>query len=154
MSKAESGGMSFKWGAGAAFAAAPLTLIQPNGDNVAQTMTQQPPPRVSTSPENFAQQVAYIEKNTDLKLKVVEAQTETKFERLIGKIDSLAVSISSIEGKVVELKTDVGDVQKATAGVKWNIMATGLALGGLIFGMFSYGAQMIELASGLVGAGK
>ena len=84
------------------------------------------------------------------KLEAVDARTETKFVQLMGKVELIVGSISALEGKVDGLKADVSGVKEATASVKWNILAAGLAVGALILGLFAFGTQMFELAAGLV----
>lgn len=103
----------------------------------------------------------FDERLIDAKLEAVEARTETKFAQLMGELKAISLSVghlttqlAEVKADVAGVKADVGGVKDATAGVKWNILATGIAVGALILGLFAYGAQMIELATGLVGVAK
>lgn len=109
----------------------------------------------------FEAKIDALKADTRRHVEVAEAKTETKFAQLISKIDGIATNLGSLDVKVSDLrndvssvKTDVQGAKDATASVKWNILATGLALGGLIFGLFAFGGQMFELATSLVGIGR
>lgn len=101
---------------------------------------------------------SYDEKLMDLKLAAAEARTETKFAQLLGELKAISLSVGNLAGQLGDVKSDiasvradVGGVKDATASVKWNILATGIAVGALILGLFAYGAQMLDLATALVG---
>lgn len=95
----------------------------------------------------------------DAKLEVVEARTDTKFAQLMGEIKLLGVNVLALGGQITDLKTDISNVKTeitgvktATAGVKWNIMAAGLTLGGLIIALAAFGTQILDLAMSLISA--
>lgn len=71
------------------------------------------------------------------KLETIEARTETKFERLIGKIDALAVTLSGVSGDVASLSVKIGEVDAHARNAKSVIITTiiGAAIGivGLAF---------------------
>ena len=84
-------------------------------------------------------------------LAAVEARTETKFAQLLGELKVISANVVNLGTRIDSVNTELGNVKNATAGVKWNIVATGLAVGALILGLFAYGQQMMQVASGLVG---
>ncbi|MEK6637618.1 MAG: hypothetical protein AABY88_05990 [Pseudomonadota bacterium] len=105
--------------------------------------------------------MSYDERLIDAKLEAVEARTETKFAQLMGEIKLISQSISDLSGKVGDVKTEVGtldakiaSVASATAGVKWNIITTGLVLGGLFIAVAAFGVQILDAAQGLFSAGS
>jgi hypothetical protein len=91
----------------------------------------------------------------DAKLATVEARTETKFAQLMGEMRLISTGVSDLKNdfreRLATISAEVGEVKKATAGVKWNILALGIGGGALILGLFAFGAQMMDLAAGLVG---
>lgn len=91
-------------------------------------------------------QMSIDEKYVDAKLEVVEARTDAKFAQLLGELKGIASAQERLETKMTSVETEAKTW-------KWNLVMTGLALGGLILGLFAYGTQILELASGLVGAG-
>jgi hypothetical protein len=82
------------------------------------------------------------------RLEAVEARTETKFAQLLGEMRLIGQRVSDLSTTVT---AEIKDVKRATATVKWNILATGIALGALILGLFAYGQQMMQIAAALVG---
>ena len=91
----------------------------------------------------------------------VEARTETKFAQLLGELKVIATNMVALGTQMVALGTQMGDVKtelanvkSATAGVKWNIVALGLTMGGLIIAIAAFGTQILDLATGLVGVHK
>lgn len=108
------------------------------------------------------QSTQYVdERLLDAKLEAVEARTQTKFAELMGELKVIAANVGNLGSELGAIKASIGTldtkvdgVQSATAGVKWNILAAGLALGGLILAIAAFGTQILELAIGLVGAGK
>lgn len=96
----------------------------------------------------------------DAKLEAVEARTDTKFAQMMGELKLISQSIGDLSGKVSDVKNDVATVEgkvasvaAATAGVKWNILTTGLVLGGLIIAVAAFGVQILDTAQGLFSAG-
>jgi hypothetical protein len=88
------------------------------------------------------------------KLEAVEARAESKFSQLLGELKVISVNVSNLSTQMSEVKTELSDVKKSTAAVRWNILATGLAIGGLILALASYGQQMMQIALGLVGLNR
>lgn len=114
--------------------------------------TQPPPPAAVTA--KVEETMVLTEQLLDAKLEAAEARTETKFAQLLGELKLISGSVSNLSGQLTDVKAELGNVKNATATVKWNVMATGLAIGGLILALAAYGATMWDLAIGLVGAGK
>lgn len=119
-----------------------------------KTMDNQAP----QTPPSMEKQRSPIE---DILRRQAEARTETKFAQLLGELKAISLSVGNLAGQlgdvksdIAAVKADVGGVRDATASVKWNILATGIAAGALILGLFAYGAQMIDLATALVGVNK
>ena len=84
------------------------------------------------------------EKYLAARLEGVEARTDTKFERLIGKIDALAASVAALGAQVKDAKDAAGSVRPY-------VIATGLAIGGFVVGIFAFGAQILDVALTLAG---
>lgn len=142
----------------AATAALGALVVNPQSTSTAQ---QEEPAMLRTA-GSAGQQSTYVDEkvfearidalkaDTLRHIEVAEARTDTKFAQLMSKIDSIAISLASLDSKVEGVNTEVVNVKGATASVKWNIVATGLALGGLVFGLFAFGGQMFDIAAGLV----
>lgn len=98
--------------------------------------------------------MAYDERLIDAKIEAVEARTETKFEKLLGELRVISTNVANLGAQMIDIKTEVGAVKTATAGVKWNIVALGLTMGGLIIAIAAFGTQILDLATSLVGVHK
>lgn len=127
--------------------AAAATFSSPTPYILSGSMAQPSPSTAAPS----AATPSLDERLLDAKLAVVEARTETKFAQLLGELKVISASVSNIGQQVSDVKAELTSVKAATASVKWNILAAGLAVGGLILALAAYGQQMLQLASGLVG---
>ncbi len=109
----------------------------------------QPPMPSSSNSKTYVD-----ERLLSAKLEAVEARAESKFSQLLGELKVISVNVSNLSTQMSEVKTELSDVKKSTAAVRWNILATGLAIGGLILALASYGQQMMQIALGLVGLNR
>lgn len=96
----------------------------------------------------------------DAKIEASEARTDSKFSQVMAELRVLGTHVQAVNSKVDsaaskidKLDEDVGKVRDATSQLKWNIVAVGLALGGLFIAIAAYGTQILELAVGLFSAG-
>lgn len=94
--------------------------------------------------------------DTNVELLLVEARADTKFAHLLGELKVISANVANLIGQIASIKTDinrveteVGGVRAATAGMKFNILASGLALGGLIIALAAFGSQILDLVQGL-----
>ncbi len=157
----------------AAFSVAPFTVSQSPSDNSQTIMTNQQ--STSVNPGAAAGQsqpsvdwLKHVEQTTDLKIKLVEAEIDNKFERLISKIDKVASSVevshkaltqevAAVNSNFAELKTQVSGVSSEARGANRTVVATivttGVAIVALTVAIAGFGAQVLDLAQGLFSAG-
>lgn len=96
-------------------------------------------PRNMAAPPHTSPATVYVDQGLlTAKLEAVEARTETKFAQLIGKIDLLGQSLSSLNEKVAGVETKVstvdGHVRSAKATIIGAVLATGISIAGLAYG--------------------
>jgi hypothetical protein len=147
-----------KWTIPATAAGIALAFGQPLSPK-SETMTQ-PQTKSSYVASDPTVWMAQTEKITDLKIEAAELRTDNKFAELMGELKLISKSIGDLSGKVSDVKTEVGvldgkiaGVASATASVKWNILTTGLVLGGLFIAVAAFGVQILDAAQGLFSAG-
>lgn len=88
------------------------------------------------------------------KLEAVEARTDSKFAQLLGELKVISANVTSLGTQISDVKAELTGVKSATASVKWNILATGLAIGGLIIAIAGFGASILQWTAALVGLHK
>jgi len=81
------------------------------------------------------------------KIEASEARTDSKFSQVMAELRVMSVRMEAIS-------SDVSEVKSATSTIKWNIVATGLAIGGLIIAFFAFGTQIMELMTSIYTAGQ
>lgn len=72
------------------------------------------------------------------RLRTAEAHTDTKFERLIGEINS---SRAEFRGEFGKLATRLDGVERSTAGTKTTIIVTAIAVVAVLIGILAFGQQ-------------
>ncbi|MFX6965298.1 hypothetical protein ABTH47_19965, partial [Acinetobacter baumannii] len=83
-----------------------------------------------------------------------EARTDSKFAQLLGELKVISANVTSLGTQISDVKAELTGVKSATASVKWNILATGLAIGGLIIAIAGFGASILQWTAALVGLHK
>ena len=111
--------------------------------------------------------MSVTEAHLNAKLEAAEARTDTKFTELMSEIRLMSANImrmdkrfeeidarfEKVESAIDMLKEQIHDVRSVTISMKWNILGAGLALAGLIIGIFAYGIQILDIAQALFTAG-
>ena len=82
------------------------------------------------------------ERLLNAKIEASEARTDAKFSQFMAELRLVSAGVS-------QLSNDMSEVKSQTSTLKWNIVGTGLAIGGLILAIFAFGTQMLEFALGL-----
>lgn len=79
---------------------------------------------------------------TELRIQVSEARTDTKFAELVGKLD---VGLAEIKGELRNTNTQLNNVNTATAGIKTTVITTvivtAIASLGVVIAVLAYGQQ-------------
>ena len=92
------------------------------------------------------------ERLTDLKIAAVEAQTETKFAQLIGKLDLFGANITTLGQQVSNLDTKIdvidGHVRNARSTIIAFVVGTGIAVAALAWA----GIQLFQGGAGMTAA--
>ena len=114
------------------------------------TSTARPIP-TATTPTQGAQ--AVDERYLAISLDAVEARTQTKFEQLLGEIKLLAANVAHLSTDLVSVRNEVGEAKNAAASGKTYVIGTGIALAGFMIGVFAFGWQILDAATGLFQAG-
>lgn len=78
---------------------------------------------------------------------------DERFEKIDVRFDKVDARFEKVEDELQKVKDQVHDVRAVTVSMKWNILGAGLALGGLIIGIFAYGIQILDIAQALFTAG-
>ena len=125
--------------------------------------------------------MSVTEAHLNAKLEAAEARTDTKFTEIMSEIRFMSANIMRMDKRFEEidarfekidarfekidarfekvaeaidtLKDQIHEVRSVTISMKWNILGAGLALAGLIIGIFAYGIQILDIAQALFTAG-
>lgn len=92
----------------------------------------------------------------DKRFEEIDARFEkidARFEKIDARFDKVDARFEKVEDAIDMLKEQIHDVRSVTISMKWNILGAGLALAGLIIGIFAYGIQILDIAQALFTAG-
>lgn len=95
----------------------------------------------------------------DAKLEAAEARTATALARIDGKLDRLFDRVEVAIQQTTEAKASAEAARQEAIGartasqnVKWNVVATGLVVVGILLAAWAIWVQGIEMVSGIFGA--
>jgi hypothetical protein len=98
------------------------------------------------------------ESHLQAKFDLAEAKADSKFAQVLAEVKIIGIGVAALTTTVGQVQTDLTVVKASTVSVKWNILTvglgTGIALGGLVLGLFAFGSSIMEMATGLVGLHK
>jgi hypothetical protein len=101
----------------------------------------------------------------DKSMETVKAQNDARFAEVLTGIEKVNNNLSAF-GDIVRTRLDTMDgdlkdakdaakhAESATRSIKWNILATAIAVIGVLLATWSIWAQGIEMVTGMFGAAK
>jgi len=143
----ESSPLQWKWVQAAGIAVGAATTAS----HASQATSLPPNPKAvhAAAPTALLQQ---YERMTDLKIEAAEARTDTKFERLIGKIDALGISIKAVADSVSILDVKVGTVDTHARSAKVVIITTMIGTALAVAALAWAGVQIFQGGMGVSAA--
>lgn len=115
----------FNWGFSTAITSIAATISQAT-PYIAEKMVdtaQQAPMATPATTTSFV----VDERLMEAKLEAAEARTETKFAQLLGRIDTLAVTLNNVSEKLAELRSDVTSIDGKVGSARTTYITTAIA---------------------------
>ena len=88
----------------------------------------------------------------DANLRAVKAENDKRFSEVMNGITLIGDRLDLQKGLLLETKQSAEDAKSASSSTKWNILATALAVIGILFTAWAIWAQGIEIVTGMFNA--
>ena len=88
------------------------------------------------APEDAMSEPGPPSSETELRVQLAEARTDTKFAEMLGEV---RIGFAKMDGRFGEIEARMGGLERSTSGIKATVIGTGIAVVALVIAVMTYG---------------